>query len=179
MRRELTVADLPKLTRVKGLTSRSFVRGPRPRDVVRRVMQANRPTGSRPEVAVRRILDWAGIPFTCHVARLPGNPDFVIERSKVAIFVDGDFWHGYRFGRWKAQLSDYWVAKIERNRARDRRTFSTLRRRGWKVVRVWEHELANVARVRGRILTSLIREPGRSRTPKRQRGEGRRMTGNV
>src|SRR5262245_26505123 len=109
MRRERAGADLPKLSRLKGLAPRSTTRGPRPRNVVRRVMQANRSTGSRPEVAVQLILKHAGIRFAQYAANVAGKPDFVIARSKVAIFVDGDFWHGYRFGRWKAQLSEYWV----------------------------------------------------------------------
>jgi DNA mismatch endonuclease (patch repair protein) len=118
-------------------------------------MQANRSKGTRPEATMRLILNEAGIHFRRHVATMPGTPDFVLSHSKVAIFVDGDFWHGYRFGCWKGQLSEYWSAKIERNRVRDRRTFATLRRRGWNVVRVWEHQLADPPKVLGRILASL------------------------
>ena len=149
-------ADFPKLSRLKGIAPRSTIRGLRNRSVVRRVMQANRPTGSRPEVAIRLILERAGIRFARQVADLPGKPDFVIEPSRVAIFVDGDFWHGYRFGRWKAQLSQYWAAKIQRNRERDRRTFATLRRRGWKVIRIWEHQLADPDEVLCRIRVSIL-----------------------
>lgn len=151
MRREDPGAGLPKLSRLRGLVRRSTTRGPRPRRIVRRVMQANRSTGTQPELAVELLLRKSGIRFRRHAVDVPGTPDFVIQRSKVAIFVDGDFWHGYRFAQWKHQLSVYWQVKIDRNRNRDRRTFSTLRRRGWKVVRIWEHQLAQPNTVVARI----------------------------
>jgi DNA mismatch endonuclease (patch repair protein) len=74
------------------------------------------------------------------VAALPGRPDIVFPRAKVAVFIDGDFWHGYRFPLWQAQLSDFWQRKISGNRMRDARSFSALRRRGWVVIRIWQHE---------------------------------------
>lgn len=156
MQRERGTAGLPKLSRLKALAPRSAVRGPRAREVVRRVMQANRSTGTRPELAVQLILSSAGIRFARHVADVTGKPDFVIAGSKVAIFVDGDFWHGYRLGRWKNQLSGYWVAKIQRNRDRDRRTFATLRRRGWRVIRIWEHQLTDSDEVLRRVRLSMV-----------------------
>lgn len=156
MRRDNGDPDLPELTRLKSLAPRSAVRGPRPRHVVRRVMQANRSKGTRPELAVQFMLKRAGIRFLRHVADLPGKPDFVIPGRRVAIFIDGDFWHGYRFARWKGQLSEYWVAKIERNRKRDKRTFATLRRGGWIVVRVWEHQLVDPDKVLGRVRRSIV-----------------------
>ena len=148
-------ADPPSLSRLRGLAPRATLRGPRPLDIVRRIMQANRSKGTRPEAALGLILSEAGIRFKRHNATVPGTPGFVIAHPKAAIFVDDDLWHGYRFGRWKDQLSDYWIAKIQRNRVRDRKTFATLRRRGWKVIRVWEHQLADPPKVLGRILASL------------------------
>jgi DNA mismatch endonuclease, patch repair protein len=62
----------------------------------------------------------------------------------VAVFIDGSFWHGYRYPQWCHKMpSQFWRDKIERNRTRDRRNFAKLRRRGWLVVRVWEHQLRN------------------------------------
>ncbi len=83
---------------------------------------------------------------------LPGKPDFVFTKARVIVFVDGDFWHGWRYPQWKHKLSEFWRAKIERNRARDRRNFAKLRRDGWLVIRLWGHEVegdldACVARV--------------------------------
>lgn len=76
-----------------------------------------------------------------NLATLPGKPDFVFTRAKVAVFVDGDFWHGWRFPQWKHKLSEYWRTKIERNRRRDQRNFRRLRRDGWKVIRLWGHDV--------------------------------------
>jgi DNA mismatch endonuclease (patch repair protein) len=59
----------------------------------------------------------------------------------VVVFVDGDYWHGWRFPTWKDKLPPYWKQKIEKNRQRDRRNFRRLRREGWLVIRIWEHEL--------------------------------------
>nr|WP_303652891.1 very short patch repair endonuclease [Paludisphaera mucosa] len=84
---------------------------------------------------------------------LPGKSDFVFTKARVVVFVDGDFWHGWRYPQWKHKLSDFWRAKIERNRARDRRNFALLRRRGWAVLRLWGHDVeknldASIERVR-------------------------------
>jgi DNA mismatch endonuclease (patch repair protein) len=69
----------------------------------------------------------------------------VLLRQRIAIFCDSEFWHGYRWGvRRKAEHktnTEYWFAKIERNRARDRLVNRTLKREGWKVVRFWERDV--------------------------------------
>src|SRR6185295_733936 len=78
-----------------------------------------------------------GLRFRKHVRQLPGSPDIVLLKSKTVVFVDGDFWHGYRFPVWRKNVSDFWKVKIEKNRTRDRRNFQKLRRRGWKVIRIW------------------------------------------
>jgi DNA mismatch endonuclease (patch repair protein) len=60
---------------------------------------------------------------------------------KVVLFVDGDFWHGFRFPAWKRRVSKFWQCKIAGNRARDQRNFRKLRRMGWRVMRVWKHQV--------------------------------------
>lgn len=72
---------------------------------------------------------------------LPGKPDFVFPKAKVIVFVDGDFWHGWRFPLWRDKLTAYWKQKIERNRRRDRAKFQRLRRLGWMVLRFWGHQV--------------------------------------
>lgn len=72
---------------------------------------------------------------------LPGKPDFVFTKARVAVFVDGDFWHGWRYPLWKHKLSVYWQQKIEKNRRRDQKNFRFLRLQGWKVIRLWGHEV--------------------------------------
>lgn len=80
--------------------------------------------------------------FQKHYKKAPGSPDLAIPSRKLAIFVDGDFWHGYRYPAWKHKIRQkFWRDKIERNRRRDRRNFAKLRRLGWKYIRVWEHEI--------------------------------------
>ena len=78
-----------------------------------------------------------------HYRRLPklfGSPDFIVEK-KTLVFCDGDFWHGYRYGRKKKPEKKFWREKIERNMARDRKVSRTLRREGWSVVRLWGHDI--------------------------------------
>lgn len=82
-----------------------------------------------------------GIYFRKHYNRVPGCPDIALPCKKKAVFVDGDFWHGYRFNSFKGRLSDYWEKKIENNIKRDIRNRSRLHRRGWKVLRMWQHDL--------------------------------------
>lgn len=93
------------------------------------------------ELLVRSELFRRGWRFRKHVSCLPGSPDIVFVRKRIAVFIDGDFWHGYQFPRWKKSLPDFWIAKIQKNRLRDRRNFAKLRRLGWKVVRLWQHEI--------------------------------------
>lgn len=75
--------------------------------------------------------------------RLRGQPDMIFTRKKVVVFVDGCFWHGCpRCQKMPVDYeSDFWQAKIKENRERDRRTTSALRKQGWRVIRVWEHDL--------------------------------------
>lgn len=93
------------------------------------------------EVAVRSALHRQGLRFRKHVKELPGSPDVVFPRAKVAVFIDGDFWHGYEFVKWKHRLSPYWQGKIQQNIERDERNFRALRKAGWCVLRVWKHEV--------------------------------------
>ena len=91
-----------------------------------------------------------------------GKPDFVVRKNKVALFVDGCFWHGCpQHGTQPKTNAAFWSKKIGGNRARDRVVNSTLRASGWKVVRVWEHELRkkNAARLAARLRRRL---PARS-----------------
>ena len=74
---------------------------------------------------------------------LPGNPDFVFPKKKIAIFTDGCFWHGcpHCYHAPVRNNSSYWREKINRNQARDRNIRRQLRTTGWRIVRIWEHEL--------------------------------------
>lgn len=93
------------------------------------------------EVIVRSELHRRGYRFKKHVKTLPGTPDAVFLKEKIAIFIDGDFWHGYRFPAWEHKLKDFWKEKIRANRRRDQKNFRKLRRMGWRVIRIWQHEI--------------------------------------
>jgi DNA mismatch endonuclease (patch repair protein) len=94
-----------------------------------------------PELLVGSALSAAGLRFEKHAKDLPGRPDLVFRPVRVAVFIDGDFWHGWRFSVWRDKLSEKWEAKIESNRRRDVRNHRQLRRNGWTVIRLWEHQV--------------------------------------
>jgi len=93
------------------------------------------------ERLVRSELHKRGYRFRKHVKNLPGKPDIVFVKKKVAVFLDGDFWHGFRFPQWERTLSKFWRKKIGETRKRDQRNFAKLRRMGWRVIRIWEHTI--------------------------------------
>ncbi len=72
-----------------------------------------------------------------NVASLPGKPDIVFVKNKIAIFADGDFWHGRGLKKWGARIPDFWKSKIAANIKRDSRQIRELRKRGYKVLRFW------------------------------------------
>lgn len=81
--------------------------------------------------------------FQHHYSKAPGKPDIALPKKKIAVFVDGDFWHGYKFAKWRRRIpKEYWREKIASNIARDAKNRRTLKRQGWRVLRVWGHELA-------------------------------------
>lgn len=82
-----------------------------------------------------------GIYFQKHYKKAPGNPDIALPRKKIAVFLDGDFWHGYQFKKTRDRLPEYWKLKIEANIKRDRRNRGILRKQGWRVLRIWEHQI--------------------------------------
>jgi DNA mismatch endonuclease (patch repair protein) len=109
-------------------------------------MVGNRRRDSKPELLIRSALHRAGHRFRVDfLIRLPGRravrPDVVFTRAKVAVFIDGCFWHGCpEHGRPPRANSTYWAAKIELNQNRDHIQTETLTLLGWAVVRIWEHE---------------------------------------
>ena len=106
------------------------------------IMSRIRSKNTSPEVLVFRELRRRGIYFQKHYKRAIGSPDIALPRKKKAIFIDGNFWHGYQFAKLKKRLpKKFWVAKIERNIARDKKYRLALRHAGWSVLRVWEGEL--------------------------------------
>ncbi|MBO3746193.1 very short patch repair endonuclease [Streptosporangiaceae bacterium NEAU-GS5] len=111
---------------------------------VRKSMQANRGRDTKPELALRRAVHALGLRYRVSVRPLPRlrrTADIVFTRVKVAVFIDGCFWHGCPEHHTKAATNaDYWAEKVRRNRERDAETDRLLMDAGWTVIRVWEHE---------------------------------------
>lgn len=110
------------------------------------VMSLIRATNTKPELALRKLVSAAlyplGYRYRLHYKKLPGKPDVAFVSKKVAVFVDGAFWHGYKFRKGETNLSqEYWLPKIKKNMRRDKEVNRRIRRMGWKIVRVWDHDL--------------------------------------
>jgi DNA mismatch endonuclease (patch repair protein) len=107
-------------------------------------MQANRSKDTKPELRLRSILHRRGFRFRVNHRPLPGvrmTADIVFTKAKVAVFVDGCFWHGCpEHYRKPAINKDYWEPKLQRNLARDAISDASLLTEGWTVIRGWEHE---------------------------------------
>jgi len=109
------------------------------------VMSLIRGKNTSLERIVFRFLRSRKIYFQKHYKRAAGSPDIALPRKKRAVFIDGDFWHGWDFAKRRAKLEGngqiYWITKIERNMERDAENLSALEAAGWRVMRVWEHEI--------------------------------------
>lgn len=128
--------------------------------VTSRIMSCIRSKNTRPELALAKALRRNGLKYKTHY-KIAGRPDFVILSRKIAIFVDGDFWHGHNwklrgFKNLKEELASYkkfWVKKIVTNIQRDKRASRELRKNKWKVLRFWESDIKrDVDRIANKIL---------------------------
>jgi len=118
------------------------------------VMRRVKGRDTAPEMTVRRALTALGVRYRLHRKDLPGHPDIVLPGRRLALLVHGCFWHGHdcaRGARTPKANRDYWVAKIERNRARDARTQAELEALGWRVETIWECELKDAEALRARL----------------------------
>lgn len=146
---------------------------PRDSKIVSKTMKAVKGADTKPEIKLRRGLFARGLRYRVHRKNLPGKPDIVFGPAMVAVFVDGDFWHG---AQWKQRgfksLDDqldkvnnkkYWIEKIKRNMARDTENNGKLKKAGYKVIRIWESDI-------NRRLTWAVDKVARSVESARSRG---------
>jgi DNA mismatch endonuclease (patch repair protein) len=142
--------------------------GPRDHEVTSRMMAAVRSKDSKAEIALRRALHARGLRYRLHARDVTGHPDLVIRSRRLAVFVDGDMWHGNEHRRrGLANVADmfptrteWWVAKIERNIRRDQQVNAELTAQGWAVVRIWESDiLRDPQQAADKVLTALNRRP--------------------
>ncbi|WP_150723558.1 very short patch repair endonuclease [Pandoraea capi] len=118
-------------------------------------------TNTTPELVVRKLLFSLGFRYRLHDARLPGRPDIVFRGRCKVIFVNGCFWHGHegcRYGRLPKSRIEFWAAKIERNRERDRQNEKRLREMGWCSLTVWQCELKNLEELAKKLYDFLEEE---------------------
>lgn len=97
-----------------------------------------------PEILLRKALWNTGIRYRLYNKLLPGNPDILIRKYKLVIFIDGEFWHGFEWEKKREKIKtnrDFWIAKIERNMQRDRTNTAKLEALGFKVLRFWEKQI--------------------------------------
>jgi len=109
-----------------------------------RLMQKIKSDKTSPEILLQKLLRKERIKFKKNYHNLPGVPDLVLFNKKIAIFVDGEFWHGFQWKTKKRKLKAnrvYWIPKIEKNILRDKRNNKKLRKEGWKVIRLWQHQI--------------------------------------
>jgi DNA mismatch endonuclease (patch repair protein) len=122
----------------KGLTPAS--------EAASQAKRSNRKIDTTPEVLLRRTLWRLGLRFRKNVRVLPGTPDVVFPRARVAVFCDGDFWHGRDWAPLSVKLqrgtnASYWTAKIRWNIERDKHNTKLLESSGWRVIRLWETDI--------------------------------------
>jgi DNA mismatch endonuclease (patch repair protein) len=115
---------------------------------------------TKPELLLRSLLHRAGFRFRLHVKNLPGRPDIVLPKYRIAIFVHGCFWHrhpGCRNATMPSTRPEFWAAKFEGNVERDARNAAALEEAGWTVFTVWECDLKSDPQSAVRRLSETIR----------------------
>ncbi len=99
---------------------------------------------TKPEITFRKALWAQSVRYRKNYAKIPGKPDMAITKYKIAIFIDGTFWHGYNWREKKGKIRsnrEYWIKKIERNMERDQFINIQLNKMGWLVLRFWDFEV--------------------------------------
>ena len=127
-----------------------------------RIMAAVKSKDTTPELLVRKLVHGLGYRYRLHVQSLPGTPDLVFPGSRKIINVNGCFWHMHGCARCRVPSSRraYWIAKMRRNAARDKRTQRELRQSGWQVMVIWECQIsaARLDRLRAKIAAFLDKD---------------------
>jgi DNA mismatch endonuclease (patch repair protein) len=115
---------------------------------------------TKPEVSVRKALHARGFRYRVHADNLPGKPDLVLPKYKAVVFVHGCFWHGHtcRYFKIPQTRTEFWLEKIQKNQARDRRQELSLLNAGWRVLIVWECAVRSMNREKTLVLIDQIAE---------------------
>lgn len=106
------------------------------------IMSRVRSTNTKFEKVIFKEIRKSGIRFRSHYVGIIGKPDIALPKAKKAVFLHSDFWHGWRLSSWENILpSDFWKSKLQKNRIRDQFVVRKLRKEGWLVLVVWEHQI--------------------------------------
>ena len=124
-------------------------------------MSHNRANNTGPELAMRHVLWRCGFRYRVNDHRFPGSPDIVLPKYKTVIFINGCFWHGHKDCKYYTvpkTNTDFWVAKVARNRVRDQEKWRQLEALGWRVIIVWECQLkkSNLEATIERVVAEII-----------------------
>lgn len=114
----------------------------------KKCMQSNKSTGTKPELVLAKAMWALGLRYRKNSRSIFGKPDFSFKKYKVAVFVDGEFWHGKDWEQRKAEIKgnrEFWIAKIERNIRRDMEVTGRLKAEGWTVLRFWSNDVVKNA----------------------------------
>lgn len=122
-------------------------------------MSRIRAKNTKPEMLVRKFVFSKGLRYRLHDKRLPGKPDLIFPKYKIAVFINGCFWHGHegcRFFVIPKTRTEWWTSKINRNREKDITSKEMIQNTGWRVIVLWECDLKS--KKRETILDNLIKE---------------------
>lgn len=114
----------------------------------KKCMQSNKSKGTKPELVLAKAMWALGLRYRKNSGSIFGKPDFSFKKYKVAVFVDGEFWHGKDWEQRKAEIKgnrEFWIAKIERNIRRDMEVTGRLKAEGWTVLRFWSNDIVKNA----------------------------------
>lgn len=124
-------------------------------------MQSNKSKGTKPELALAKAMWALGLRYRKNSGSIFGKPDFSFKKYKVAVFVDGEFWHGKDWEQRKAEIKgnrEFWIAKIERNIRRDMEVTGRLKAEGWTVLRFWSNDVVKNAGCHAEKVRQAVRE---------------------
>ena len=124
-----------------------------------RMMSGIRGKDTEPEIIVRKFLHAQGFRFRLHRKDLPGRPDIVLPKYRVAILVQGCFWHGHedcRLFRLPKSRTEFWKEKIEANRARDKKNLTLLGELGWRTLQIWECAMKGPAKENSELISHRL-----------------------
>lgn len=126
-------------------------------------MQSNKSKGTKPELVLAKAMWALGLRYRKNSGSIFGKPDFSFKKYKVAVFVDGEFWHGKDWEQRKVEIKgnrEFWIAKIERNIRRDREVTGRLKVEGWTVLRFWSNDVVKNTTCCAEKVKEIVRARG-------------------